>query len=143
MDRVVPLRGPIFRLNYNPMRQFLLLLSILLFACTAPGQGSGSLDAAGFDARLTEQGAQLLDVRTAGEFQGGHLADARNFDWTNGELEAIAPKLDKSKPVLLYCASGRRSAAARDFLVKQGFTDVVDLSGGIGAWTSAGRPVVK
>ncbi len=125
------------------MRQLLLLLAVFVLSCTVPGQGKGTIDPTGFEARLGEKGVQLLDVRTAGEFQGGHLAEARNFDWTNGELEAIAPKLDKSKPVLLYCASGRRSAAARDFLVKQGFTDVVDLSGGIGAWNSAGKPVVQ
>lgn len=125
------------------MRQLLLLLAVFVLSCTVPGQGKGTIDPTGFEARLGEKGVQLLDVRTAGEFQGGHLAEARHFDWTNGELEATAPKLDKSKPVLLYCASGRRSAAARDFLVKQGFTDVVDLSGGISAWTSAGKPVVQ
>lgn len=125
------------------MRQLLLLLAVFVLSCVAPGQGKGSFDPAGFEARLGEKGVQLLDVRTAGEFQGGHLADARNYDWTNGELKSAVPNLDKTKPVLLYCASGRRSAAAREYLLEQGFTDVVDMAGGIGAWTNAGRPVVQ
>ncbi|MBL7944976.1 MAG: rhodanese-like domain-containing protein [Flavobacteriales bacterium] len=125
------------------MRQLLLLLAVFVLSCVAPGQGKGSVDPAGFEARLGEKDAQLLDVRTAGEFQGGHLADARNYDWTNGELKSAVPNLDKTKPVLLYCASGRRSAAAREYLLEQGFTDVVDMAGGIGAWTNAGRPVVQ
>ena len=94
-----------------------------------------------FEERLDDTGAQLLYVRTAGEFSSGHLTNARNLDWTSGQLEAAVPALDKSKPVLLYCASGRRSDAARQFLVTQGFTDVVDLEGGIGAWRSAGKPL--
>ena len=124
------------------MRYFLILFSVILFSYSTLGQGSGSLEVAGFEARILEPGAQLLDVRTSGEFQGGHLAEALNYDWTNGELEAIAPELNKTKPVFLYCASGRRSAAAREYLLEQGFTDVVDLAGGIGAWTNAGKPVV-
>ena len=124
------------------MRQLLLLLAVFVLSCTVPGQGKGTVDPTGFEARIGEKGVQLLDVRTAGEFQGGHLAEARNFDWTNGDLKAAVPKLDKTKPVLLYCASGRRSAAAREYLLEQGFTDVVDLAGGIGAWTNAGKPVV-
>lgn len=56
-------------------------------------------------------------------------------------METSIGTLDKSKPVLLYCASGRRSAAAREYLIEQGFTDVVDLQGGIRAWTAAGKPL--
>lgn len=125
------------------MRQLLLLLSIFLLSCAAPGQGKGNLDASAFEKRIADKGVQLLDVRTAGEFQGGHLAQARNFDWTNGDLKAAVPELDKTRPVLLYCASGRRSAAAREYLLEQGFTDVEHLEGGIGAWTSARKPVVQ
>jgi rhodanese-related sulfurtransferase len=134
--------GPIFRDQNRTMRQLLLLLAVFVLSCVAPGQGKGTIDPSGFEARIGEKGAQLLDVRTAGEFQGGHLAEASNFDWTNGDLKAAVTKLDKTKPVLLYCASGRRSAAAREYLLEQGFTDVVDLAGGIGAWTNAGKPVV-
>jgi len=102
--------------NPNTMRLLLLASTGLLMSCTSPQQDGGSLNTGAFEARLDDVGAQLLDVRTANEFSGGHLANARNLDWTNGQLEAGMQELDKSKPVLLYCASGRRSAAAREFL---------------------------
>lgn len=125
------------------MRLLLLASTALLLSCTSPQQDGGSLNTGAFEARLGDVGAQLLDVRTASEFSGGHLANARNLDWTNGQLEAAVQELDKSKPVLLYCASGRRSAAAGEYLREQGFTDVVDLSGGISAWSDAGMPVER
>lgn len=122
--------------------RLLLLASVAFLVSCAPLQPSGgSIPVEAFEERLDDAGAQLLDVRTVGEFSSGHLTNARNLDWTSGQLEAAVPALDKSKPVLLYCASGRRSDAARQFLVTQGFTDVVDLEGGIGAWRSAGKPL--
>lgn len=141
-DGTVPAYGPILGDQNRHMRHLLLLLAVLVLSCAVPGQGKGTIDPTGFEARLGEEGAQLLDVRTSDEFEVGHLAEARNLDWTNGDLKAAVPQLDKTKPVLLYCASGRRSAAAREYLLEQGFADVVDLAGGIGAWTNAGKPVV-
>lgn len=143
MWKAAQLRGLPVLLNPNTMRLLLLASTALLMSCASPQQGGGNLNPDAFAARLDDVGAQLLDVRTAGEFSGGHLANARNLDWTNGQLEATVPELDKSKPVLLYCASGRRSAAAGAYLREQGFTDVVDLSGGIGAWREAGKPTER
>lgn len=108
-----------------------------------PLKDGAALEADAFAARLNEPGVQLVDVRSAGEFGNGHIANARNLDWSGGQVEAEAKSMDKARPVLLYCASGRRSAAARHFLVDQGFTDVVDLEGGITAWAGAGSPVER
>lgn len=113
----------------------------LLAACGQAGNGKAIAPAA-FEKAITPK-AQLIDVRTPAEFAEGHLKDARNLDWTSGALQAEAAKLDKSAPVLLYCASGRRSAAAREFLSQQGFKDVQDMDGGIRAWTASGKPVVR
>ena len=123
------------------MRRILFALPILLAACGKAPQQTNSLAPAAFEVRLSEPGAQLIDARTPSEYNSGHLPDALNLDWNGGQLEAAASKLDKSKPALLYCASGRRSAAAREFLTEQGFKDVVDLDGGIGAWVGAGKTI--
>jgi rhodanese-related sulfurtransferase len=80
-------------------------------------------------------------VRTPAEYAEGHIDGALNLDWTGGVLDQRMASLDKSKPVLLYCASGRRSAAAREAMTAAGFTDVKDLEGGITAWRNAGSPV--
>jgi rhodanese-related sulfurtransferase len=92
---------------------------------------------------LTKENIQLVDVRTPGEFSAGHIEGARLMDWSGGQLQAEWQSLDKNKPVVMYCASGRRSAAASEFLRKNGFTDITDLAGGFGAWSSAGMPVAK
>lgn len=121
------------------------LLSILaiglLAACGQSGTG-GAIAPAAFKKAITAD-AQLIDVRTPGEFIGGHLPNARNLDWTSGQLESSMATLDKNAPVLLYCASGKRSAAAREALIKAGFSDVHDLDGGIRAWSASGGEIVN
>lgn len=133
----------LFRFHPTHMRQLLLALPLLLIACGTTSQQTSSLPPAAFQARLAEPGAQLIDARTSAEFNSGHLDGALNLDWNGGQLEAAEGSLDKSKPVLLYCASGRRSAAARDFLQAQGFSDVMDLQGGVQAWAAAGMAIAN
>jgi len=72
----------------------------------------------------------VLDVRTTDEYAKGSLATAQNIDWNNkktfpGKIE----KLDRAKPVYLFCQSGGRSAKAAQFLKKKGFR-VYELQGG-------------
>lgn len=92
--------------------------------------------------RLAE-GAQLLDVRTEEEWLEGHLKDAKRVAVTeDGFLEKAKAVLDKNKPVVVYCRSGKRSAMATEQLRKEGFT-VHDMEGGITAWLKAGKEVVR
>ncbi len=129
--------------NTLPLRFRHFAIPLLLLACTAAPQDDKSLDAAAFAARIAKNDAQLVDVRTAAEYANGHIPGAVNLDWTGGQLEEHNADLDKSKSVLLYCASGRRSAAARQYLMDQGFHDAVDLAGGIASWTAAGKPIER
>ena len=119
-----------------------LLFPLLLIAC-AQGDGGPALQPDRFEERLATPTAQLIDVRTPAEFAQGHLPGAVNLDWTGGVLSAKLGELDKTTPVLLYCASGRRSAEAAAHLRSQGFMDVADLAGGIHAWSDAGKTVVQ
>lgn len=94
-----------------------------------------------FEKKLSTPGVQLVDVRTPGEFAEGHLANASNIDYRGGELQQKAAKLDKKRPVLVYCHSGKRSAASAAELQAMGFTEVYNLKGGIAEWQGAGKPV--
>jgi phage shock protein E len=118
------------------------LLFMIPMACAAPSD-STSVDPKTFQQSIGGSGVQLIDVRTPGEFQSGHIAGARNLDWTSGQLEEHAGELDRKKPVLLYCASGRRSAEGSTFLKREGFNMVTDLAGGIHAWEAAGLPLAR
>ena len=79
-------------------------------------------------------GAHVLDVRTAGETAAGILPGALLIPLD--ELEARHGELPRDgKPLLIYCAMGVRSASACDFLSSEGFANLHNLGGGIGAWT--------
>ncbi len=119
----------------------MLLLSIFcFFQVTAQ---SGVLSPAQFQQQILAGQSQLLDVRTAGEYKQGHLSNALQADWTNSAEFADRVKyLDKNKPLLVYCASGGRSGQAAEWLVKQGFVKVDNLSGGMIAWKQAILPFV-
>ena len=117
-----------------------LCLSLTLIGCDATGQNK-SLSPDQFEQAI-KPGVQLLDVRTAGEFQTGHMANALQADWNNrNQFVDRTQHLDKQKTVLVYCLSGRRSASAADYLRGQGFTDVQELNGGVNAWKMAGKPL--
>ena len=87
----------------------------------------------GSDARsLVADGAMLVDVRSPGEFSGGHIEGAISIPIQ--ELAARVDELgDQSGPIVLYCQSGARSAMAKRLLESKGFTDVHDM-GGMGSW---------
>jgi adenylyltransferase/sulfurtransferase len=82
------------------------------------------------------RGAQLVDVRTRQEWSLGRIEGAVLIPL--GELEQRMGELDRTRAVVVYCASGSRSARAADVLMKAGFQAVVNLSGGIAAWTADG-----
>jgi rhodanese-related sulfurtransferase len=78
-------------------------------------------------AQLVKNGAQIIDVRTPGEYQGGHIKGSKNIP-----LQVLTSKtttLDKTKPIITCCASGMRSASAKSVLLKNGFTEVYNGGG--------------
>jgi len=86
---------------------------------------------------------QLLDVRTTEEYEVGHLRDSQNICVTDSDFKEKAAKLDKNKPVYVYCKKGGRSAKAAKILTEMGFKEIYDLDGGITAWDEAGLETEK
>lgn len=88
-------------------------------------------------------GAQLLDVRTKEEWDGGRIKGATLVTVTeDGFLEKAKAVLDVKKSVVVYCQSGRRSVMATKQLREAGFT-VFEIAGGMNAWLAASKPVEK
>ena len=85
----------------------------------------------------------VLDVRTPAEYGQGHLAGATPIDVLESDFEVKAQKLDKSKPLFVYCASGIRSEEAVEILDRLGYREIFELEGGFQEWESAGKPFVK
>jgi rhodanese-related sulfurtransferase len=93
--------------------------------------------------RLFNDDALVLDVREDQEYASGHIPKARHIPL--GQLSSRLQELDKfkSKPILVTCRSGQRSARACGMLKKAGFETVYNQAGGIIAWERANLPVTK
>lgn len=110
----------------------LALLVIAAVFFFARGGGSGGDTVTGVEAReLVANGAQLVDVRTPGEFGAGHIDGALNIPVQ--ELTSRVDELSSDTPVVVYCRSGARSSSAAGTLRANGFEEVHDL-GPMSAW---------
>ena len=87
--------------------------------------------------------AIILDVRTPKEVAQGIIKNAEKIDFYDENFKAELDKLDKSKPVLIYCRSGRRSGIAMSTMRELGFSEVYNLQGGIIEWSEAGLEIEK
>lgn len=118
-----------------------ILIFIALTSCNINGQKYKTLSAADFDKKIQDGNVQIVDVRTPEEYAESHLKDAVNINFNNDDFVDMVSKLDKSKPVLVYCLSGGRSAKAAALISKKGYNDVYNLDGGMLAWKAAGQSV--
>ena len=117
-----------------------ILFACCLFCNAALAQETIAID--DFEQKITTlPNAQLLDVRTTKEFKKGHLFKAKNIDWNNAEVfKQQVLTLDKTQPLYVYCYSGGRSASAMEYLLKEGFKEVINMSGGYLKWSTKGKP---
>lgn len=85
----------------------------------------------------------ILDIRTPGEYQSGHIKGATMIDYYSKSFVDEIGRLDKEKSYLVYCRSGNRSAHSMDLFTKLQFQKIYHLSSGINSWISEGLPLVK
>jgi phage shock protein E len=115
--------------------------ALLLTGCGSPA--AANLGAADFQKKASEAGVVVLDVRTAGEFMTGHIANAINIDVEGMTFDGDISKLDKSATYAVYCHSGRRSGIAVGKMKDAGFKNIFNLTNGIQEWQAAGLPLVN
>lgn len=111
-----------------------VLVALIGYLAFKPSGGAGitNVDAAGVTA-AAKAGAQIIDVRTAGEYQMGHIPGAVNVPLDS--LQAQSASWDKNAEYVVYCASGQRSQIAVDLMKSAGFTNIKHFNSGIQAWT--------
>ena len=83
----------------------------------------------------------MIDVRTPAEYAEGHLEDAVLVDYDAPDFAERIAEFTRDGEYVIYCRSGNRSAGARATMAELGFTDVVDVEGGVVAWVEAGLPL--
>ncbi|MFT6986514.1 MAG: rhodanese-related sulfurtransferase [Psychromonas sp.] len=93
---------------------------------------------------VNKQDAIIVDLRSSDEYQKGHIVNAKNITLSQIEKGNFAEiENHKETPIILVCESGARSSGAATKLVKAGFTQVNNLSSGMGGWASANLPTTK
>jgi len=121
-----------------------VIIMLVLSACSNGQNSNFGLNVNEFNEKLKQTpDAQLIDVRTPGEFAGGHLNNAQNYDWNGNDFSSQIKNLDKQKPVFVYCLSGGRSASAASNLRNEGFKIVYEMNGGMMKWRAAALPETK
>lgn len=129
------------------MKVLIVSLSLLLTSLFSCRQSSGKLETLSVDDFATviaDPLVQRLDVRTLAEYSEGHIPGSTNLNVLDDEsFAAMADSvLLPSRPVALYCRSGKRSKKAADILSEKGYK-VYELSTGFNGWVEAGKEVEK
>jgi rhodanese-related sulfurtransferase len=106
-------------------------------------RGIKEVDTAAALQLINHKNAIVLDVREPGEYDAGHVLNAKLIPL--GKLKERMGELEKYKeqPIVVMCRSGNRSGTACFLLGKQGFTQAYNLAGGVQAWQKNNLPLVK
>ena len=112
---------------------FILFVIVTAFAaCNAQSDGVKNLSQQDLTAKLKEKDTVLIDVRTSIEVASGYIPESEYFIDINGaNFEQKIAELDTTKTYIMYCRSGGRSGKASSYMVKNGFSKVYNLEGGI------------
>jgi rhodanese-related sulfurtransferase len=117
--------------------------AMLLWPLVRRGMGGPSIGTAQATHLINREDAIMVDVREPGEYSAGHALGAKNLPLARIESGTGDVSKKKDATLILYCDSGDRSGKAAAALRKQGYSKVLNLSGGFGAWKQAGLPVEK
>ncbi|MDA7708355.1 rhodanese-like domain-containing protein [Flavobacteriaceae bacterium] len=115
-------------------KYFFLLFSLFVFS-QENTQVYEVLSYDDFKNQISNDNVLLFDVRTMDEFNSGHLKGSINIDFYEEKLfDKFFKKVNKSKPIYIYCRSGNRSKKSSEKLKNLGFVKVFDLEGGYKNW---------
>jgi len=92
---------------------------------------------------INHENAVVLDVRENNEYHNGHILNSIHIPQTNLASRITELEKYKTRPIIVGCRSGHRSAHACALLKKQGFETVYNLSGGVMAWQNANLPLTR
>ncbi|SDB49056.1 Rhodanese-related sulfurtransferase [Flavobacteriaceae bacterium MAR_2010_188] len=124
---------------------FILLVALLGFAsCQEPKVNEVTIvSPEEVQTLLDMEDVQLVDVRTSKEYTAENIPGAQNIDFNSPTFDEDILKLDKSRPVILYCQKGGSSSKCAAKLKDAGFIKVYDLDGGITKWKFRGMDMKR
>lgn len=115
---------------------FFIPLFILCLSCNAQeSKDAHIIDLQTLKTDVIGKDVQLVDVRSEKEYSQGHIDDAININIADkATFSKEIQKLDKTKPIYIYCHAGVRSHRASKLMTELGFTTIYDFKGGWSAW---------
>ncbi len=128
-----------------PIAIFLAAGLFFYFNLTPPlPDGYVDLSAVELQAKLeNNKNVIILDVRSPAEFKTGRIAKAQNKDYHSGCFDSCLNAYPRQSQLVVYCATGDRSASTLKKLNDMGFTKVWHLPGGMEEWQSANLPIER
>lgn len=115
------------------MEWIIMIVIITFFAWRMmPKKGVKSISTEELKGMLKDNSKQFIDVRTPAEYKGRHISEFKNIPLNI--LKSKLETLDKEKETVVLCQSGMRSSQAANLLKKAGFSNVINVRGGISTW---------
>jgi len=136
-------------MNTTLKLSLLIFISILTLSCTNKKNSKtdkqlGEIkQISALEFKENSKNNSVIDIRTPQEYNQGHIEGAVNINYYDKTFLEQVAKLDKEKPIYIYCRSGSRTSSAAKKLKKIGFSEVNDLEGGIISWSRNQYKIVK
>jgi rhodanese-related sulfurtransferase len=130
--------------HHQPLVLFAVaaVTAVLLYELRERTRSAGAIGAQDV-VRLMNQGAAVLDLRSAEDYAAGHIRGARSIPAGQLSQSLDTLKRYRDKPIVVYCEQGATAAAAMRTLAQQGFGQVANLRGGLRAWRAEQLPVAR
>jgi rhodanese-related sulfurtransferase len=139
MDRLLD-----YSINHPLLAGGLVLMALVVLAFEMRQRGALSSAIGPNEAvRLMNEGAVLVDLRSANQYKDGHITGAKNLPGDQVAADPKAVEKLSSKTVVLYCDDGATTAAAQRTLERAGVKNIFSLRGGLAAWKQENLPVAK
>ena len=122
---------------------FPLFLTIILWSRHEMNRGGNKISCTDLTKLVNKNSASLIDLRTANEFETGHIANSVNMPHDEFEKYDHRISSDLETPIILICSTGRQSVNIGEDLLKKDYSNVHILSGGIMTWQQEGLPLVS
>ncbi|MDB9997188.1 rhodanese-like domain-containing protein [Gammaproteobacteria bacterium] len=122
---------------------FPLFLTIILWSRHEMNRGGNKISCSDLTKLVNKNSASLIDLRTANEFETGHIANSVNMPHDEFEKYDHRISSDLETPIILICSTGRQSVNIGEDLLKKDYSNVNILSGGIMTWQQEGLPLVS
>ncbi|MCY0877000.1 MAG: rhodanese-like domain-containing protein [Firmicutes bacterium] len=111
----------------------IVLIVVWFFMSRRPTTGIRNITAAELENYLSDKNRVFVDVREPHEYKSGHVQGMKNIPL--GQLAGRTGELPKDREIVLMCRSGGRSMMAAKTLKKHGYSQIVNVRGGISAWS--------